>query len=349
MRHLAVIFCFATAVARAWVTFADRSRPLWRTSLTYAAALIFLCALMRYELSTFVDRASPNLTEAVSYSLLILSVGMANVYLDSLVDPHPSWWASRRHLIVSAVLVVVILGSWSQIPNVHDETVRPGVNRLPMSWPLLAFNLAAFGSLLPVGARVIAFCRGKIRANAEADHPEPGAQVGLTLIRTFSLVGMAGCLDVCIVSFLRLPSREALSSDSFHLAFPPLANALCLTGLTSGVIALLVGPRLQERREARRVDRLVSPLWSHLVHLHPHVTLEGHHSAARRLIEVHDALAIHRIPEEESADIYRIATAIREGERGEALAGRALSNLDSSDKAVERLAAAFNERKTSCM
>lgn len=348
MRHLAVVFCFVTAVARAWVTFTDRSRPLWRTSLTFAAALIFLCALLRYELSPLVDRASPNLTEALSYSLLILSVGMANVYLDALADPHPSWWESRRHIIICVTLVAVILASWSQIPHVHDETVPPGVNRLPMSIPLLTFNIAAFGALLPVGARVIAFCRRKIRANAEAERPEPGAHVGLTLIWVFSIVGMAGCLDVCAMSLLRLPSHEALSPGSFHLVFPPLANALCLTGLTSGVIALLVGPRLQERREARRRERLITPLWAHLVNLHPHVKLEGHHSAERRLIEVHDALALHRIPEEDSVDVHRIAAAIRRGEHGEAFAGRALSSIDPSDTAVVRLAAAFNERSTSC-
>lgn len=343
MRHLAVALCFATAAARAWVTLADRSRPLWRTSLTLAVGLISLCALIRYELSPVLDGLSPNVAEALSYCLLIAAVGMANVYLDALVSPAPSWRASRHHVIVSLALVGTILTSWWQVAHVHEMNVRPGINRLPMSFPLLVFNLAAFGSLLPVGVRVILFCRRKIRSNRESQHPEPGAYLGLTLIWTFSLVGLAGCLDVCVMSVVRLFAHEPLAPGSFHLAFPPMANAVCLSGLTSGIIVLLLGPRWQRWRESRRRDRLVTPLWTHLVQQHPQVVLAGRQNATRRLIEVHDALAIHHIPAGDSGDLRRIAAAIRRGDQGEVLVARALSEIDPSDMAVIRLAAAYNE------
>lgn len=343
MRHLAVLLCFATAAARTWVTFSDRSRPLWRTSLTLAVSLISLCALFRYELSAFIDGLSPNITEALSYSLLIASVGMANVYLDALVSPAPSWRDSRHHIFVSLALVVTILVSWWQIPHVHEANVHPGVNRLPMSPPLLIFNFAAFGALLPAGTRVLLFCRQKIRSNREAEHPEPGAYVGLTLIWTFSLVGMAGCLEVCVMSVVRLFQQEPLAPDSFHLAFPPIANAVCLSGLTSGVIVLLLGPRWQEWRETRHLDKIVTPLWATLVRQHPQVVLAGRQNVTRRLIEVHDALAIHHIPADDCRDLSRIAAAIRRGDQGDVLVGKALSEIDPSDMAVIRLAAAYNE------
>lgn len=326
------------------MTLSDKERPLWRTSLTFAVVLISLCAGLRYELSGVLDRFSPNLAEVLSYSLLILSVGMANVYLDALTDPAPSWRASRHHVVIATALVGAILLSWSLIPGAHEYVVQPGINRLPMSVPLLVFNLAAFGSLIPVGARVIAFCRQKIRSNRKApSSPEPGSYAGLTLIWAFSLAGLAGCLDVVLTSLWRLPSAAPLPADSFHLKFPPAANAVCLTGLTSGVVVLLLGPRLQSWRESRDLARLIEPLWRCLVQQHPQVKLEGRHTVTRRLIEVHDALALHRIPERDSRDFHGIAAAVQRGDGGDVLAGRALAELDPSDTAVARLATAFNE------
>jgi len=343
MRHLAALLCCAVAAARFWITFSDRERPIWRVSLTLAVGLIFLCAILRYEFSRYIDLAVPNMTEAISYSLLVASVGMANVYLDSLVDNRPSWRASRHHVVISLIFAGIIITSWSTIPHVHDANVRPGINRLPMSPSLLIFNLAAFGSLLPVGLRVLRFCRRKIRSNAQEGQPEPGARMGLTLIWVFSWVGMAGCFDVCASSLLRLRGSQPLPADSLHLKIPPLANAVCLSGLTTGVLILLMGPRIAALRVSRRNDRLILPLWECLVRHNPHVVMPHHQSAVRRLIEVHDALAIHSIPEACSHTVQGIAEAIRVGSKGEVLAGAALSSIDPRDDAVLRLAAAFNE------
>lgn len=343
IRHLAVSSCLIASLARVWVTFVKGSRPIWRTSLTLAMLFMAICAATRYEASHLLDLGWPNIGELLSYGWLILAAGMANVYVDTLSSSSPSWRRSWPHLAFAAACVLTISIAWFETPTVADREASPSINTLPMTPSLATFNIATYGPLVITALRVMIYCWKQLRNGTRS---EPGAHLGLSLIGSFSIFGLLSCLSVVIESLYRLPPHAPLHPHSEFLILPPLANAISLSGLGLGVAVLVWAPALDARLHERRLRSDITPLWRFLTLRYPEARSTSLTTTTRKRIEIHDALALHRVaPRNHGWSLDDLADALREEPHphSKLTADRVLSELSESDLTRD-LALVFKEK-----
>ena len=234
------------------------------------------------------------------YVALLIGAGFVNVYLVALRRRTvPAWLtAAIMAAAVAASVAMVVVG-------VYDEASPQTTTQRFVGYGI---TLTIMLITLP---RIATYCIHEMRSLAPEDKENVGKRSGLGLIAAGSILGIIRFAIEAVAVVAQKPTLSRIDNVAGHFL-----DAIAAGLLAIGAVVLIAAPWVRNQFISHRDAKAIQPLWEHLTATHPQVVLSPSASTTRKVIEVHDALALIDLtytPTDDSteAKLQAIADSIR--------------------------------------